>query len=135
MVFVGGLISAPVFADDTDPFCNPEMGEEALKAMGCKDGQIQGGPAVADVVINIIEVVIGLLGIVAVVFIVIGGVTYMTSSGDSTKVKKAKDTILYAIIGLVICALAFAIVNFAAGIINGDKTSPAENIIETSTGV
>ena len=51
--------------------------------------------------------------------IIIGGVTYMTSSGDAGKVKKAKDTILYGVIGLVVVALAYAIVNFViTGIIN-----------------
>lgn len=63
-------------------------------------------------VINIINVIIGVLGLVAVIVIIIGGINYMTSSGDSAKVKKAKDTILYGVIGLVICVLAFAIVNF-----------------------
>ena len=63
-------------------------------------------------VINIINGVIGVLGLVAVVVVIIGGVQYMTSSGDAGKVKKAKDTILYGIIGLVVCILAFAIVNF-----------------------
>lgn len=63
-------------------------------------------------IINIINAVIGVLGLVCVVIIIIGGVNYMTSSGDAGKVKKAKDTILYGIIGLVICVLAFAIVNF-----------------------
>ena len=63
-------------------------------------------------VIGIINAVIGVLGLVAVVVVIIGGVQYMTSSGDAGKVKKAKDTILYGIIGLVICILAFAIVNF-----------------------
>lgn len=62
--------------------------------------------------VDILNAVIGSLGIVAVIVVVIGGILYMTSSGDSSKVKKAKDTILYGIIGLVICALAFAIVNF-----------------------
>lgn len=61
---------------------------------------------------NIINGIIGVLGVVAVVIIIIGGVQYMTSSGDAGKVKKAKDTILYGVIGLVICILAFAIVNF-----------------------
>lgn len=61
---------------------------------------------------NIVNAIIGALGIVAVVVIIIGGILYMTSSGESGKVKKAKDTILYGVIGLVICVLAFAIVNF-----------------------
>ena len=68
--------------------------------------------------ISILNAVIGSLGIVAVIVIVIGGILYMTSSGDAGKVKKAKDTILYGIIGLVICALAYAIVNFVISNLN-----------------
>lgn len=64
---------------------------------------------------NILNVVIGVLGLVCVIVIIIGGVNYMTSTGDAGKVKKAKDTILYGVIGLVVCALAFAIVNFVIG--------------------
>ncbi len=63
----------------------------------------------------ILDWLIGILGIVAVIVIILGGVQYMTSSGDAAKVKKAKDTILYGIVGLVICALAFSIVNFVIG--------------------
>ena len=54
-------------------------------------------------------------GIVAAVFIVVGGFNYMTSAGDAGKVAKAKNTIIYALIGLVVCVLAFAIVNWAIG--------------------
>lgn len=68
---------------------------------------------------SIINAIIGALGIVAVVIIIIGGVNYMTSSGDAGKVKKAKDTILYGVIGLVVCVLAFAIVNFVISNILG----------------
>jgi hypothetical protein len=66
-------------------------------------------------IINILDAIIGALGLLAVVIIILGGVQYMTSSGDAAKVKKGKDTILYGIIGLVIVALAFAIVNFVIG--------------------
>ena len=64
---------------------------------------------------GIINAVVAALGIVCVVVMIIGGVNYMTSSGDAGKVKKAKDTILYGLIGLVVCVLAFAIVNFVIG--------------------
>ena len=66
-------------------------------------------------VTGIINGIVGVLGLVAVIVIIIGGVNYMTSSGDAGKVKKAKDTILYGVIGLVVCVLAFAIVNFIIG--------------------
>ena len=66
----------------------------------------------------IINGVIGLLAIICVVVIIIGGINYMTSGGDAGKVKTAKNTILYGLIGLVICVLAFAIVNWLVNIIN-----------------
>ena len=64
----------------------------------------------------ILNVVFGVVGIVAVIMIILGGVNYTTSQGDSQKVQKAKNTIMYGIIGLIIVLLAFAIVNF---ILNG----------------
>lgn len=67
----------------------------------------------------ILNAVIGVLGLACVIVMIIGGVNYMTSSGDAGKVKKAKDTILYGLIGLVICVLAFAIVNFLISSILG----------------
>ena len=61
---------------------------------------------------NILNAVIGILGLVCVVVMIIGGINYMTSAGDAGKVKKGKDTILYGLIGLVVCVLAFALVNW-----------------------
>lgn len=59
--------------------------------------------------INIFSVIVG---VIAVLMIVFAGLRYITSGGDATKVKGAKDTLLYAIIGLVIVALAQLIVRF-----------------------
>lgn len=60
----------------------------------------------------IFNVVFGIIGVVAVAFIILGGVNYTISQGDAAKVQKAKSTILYGVIGLVVVLLAFAIVNF-----------------------
>lgn len=59
--------------------------------------------------LNIFSVVIG---IIAVVMIMIGGVKYVTSQGDSNQTNSAKNTILYAAIGLVIAALSQVVVRF-----------------------
>lgn len=59
---------------------------------------------------KILMVVLQILGGVAVIMIVIGGIRYSLSSGDASKVKSAKDTILYAVIGLVVALLAGVIV-------------------------
>ena len=67
------------------------------------------------VLTTIINVALGVIGFVAVVMIIMGGVQYTTSSGDAAKVTKAKNTILYGIVGLVVALLAFAIVNFVLG--------------------
>lgn len=67
------------------------------------------------IITMIINGVIFIIGIVAVVMIIIGGISYATSQGDPSKVKKGKDTILYGIIGLVIALLAYAVVNFVLG--------------------
>jgi len=64
---------------------------------------------------TIINVALGVIGLVAVVMIIMGGLSYTTSAGDAAKVKKAKDTIMYGVIGLVVALLAFAIVNFVLG--------------------
>lgn len=60
-------------------------------------------------VINIFSLVVG---VVSVIMIIIGGLRYITSGGDSNNVSAAKNTILYAIVGLIIVALAQLIVRF-----------------------
>ena len=62
--------------------------------------------------INVMNVVISLSGVIAVVVIVIAGITYSTAMGDAGKLAKAKKMLLYAIVGLVVVLLAFTIVNF-----------------------
>lgn len=59
-----------------------------------------------------INVGIGFIGLVTVIVIIVGGVQYVTSQGDSGKAVKARTTIIYGVVGLVICLLAYAIVNF-----------------------
>ena len=81
---------------------------EVREAAGCS-GNTDDFP---HVIIGIINAVLGIIGLVAVIVIIYAGVQYMTSIGDVQKVKKAKDTLLYAAIGLIICVLSFAIVNF-----------------------
>ena len=53
-----------------------------------------------------------IIGAVAVIMIVVGGVRYTVSNGDSNAVQGAKNTIMYAIVGLVVAIVAYALVNF-----------------------
>lgn len=69
-------------------------------------GDFQG---LLNTVINIFSLIVG---VIAVIMIIVGGLRYITSGGDSGKVSAAKTTIIYALIGLVIVALAQLIVHF-----------------------
>lgn len=64
---------------------------------------------------TIVNVMLYILGAIAVIMIIVGGIMYTTSGGDAGNIKKAKDTILYSVIGLVVAILAFTIINFVVG--------------------
>lgn len=75
----------------------------------CKASTQDDLPAIVKNVINLLFFIIG---VIAVIMIIIGGIRYSTSNGDSSQVQSAKNTVLYAVIGLVVAILAFAIVGF-----------------------
>ena len=61
---------------------------------------------------NIINAALFLIGAISVVMLIYGGIRYTLSAGNATHVTAAKNTILYAIVGIIVALLAFAIVNF-----------------------
>jgi hypothetical protein len=65
------------------------------------------------IILNIVFVVAAIL---SVIFIIIGGLKYTLSGGDSSGLKSAKETITYAVVGLIITLLAFGIVNYVTGL-------------------
>lgn len=64
---------------------------------------------------NITNTLLLAVGVISVIMIIIGGIRYALSGGDESGVKSAKDTILYAVVGIVVSLLAYAIVNFVIG--------------------
>lgn len=83
-------------------------GAEAARCDGCPADLFGDTGAFKQVTNTILYIV----GIIAVIMLIIGGIKYVISGGDSKKVTDAKNTILYAIIGLIIAFLSYAIVNF-----------------------
>ena len=114
---VGLIMSSPAMADDIFGCDDPSVPDSAKEAMGCLNvgSDEQVFPKAIEAILKII---IGIGGVVAMSYIIVGGIKYMTSSGDSSKLKAAKDTILYALIGLIIAALAFVLTNWAIELIN-----------------
>jgi magnesium-transporting ATPase (P-type) len=99
------LLSTSVFAA-----VNPKTKvQEGVTAAG---GDPAATTSLNTLIQNVINVLLFIIGAIAVIMIIVGGIEYVTSAGDPAKTKKAKDTILYSIVGLVIALLAYAIVNF-----------------------
>ena len=113
MMLLGvGLLLAPagtVAAVNVDPFAKVCDGKA-----GVKDSQVcdAKNDSIAPVITTVINVLLFAVGIISVIMIIIGGITYATSAGEAANVTRAKNTILYAIVGLVIAFLAYAIVNW-----------------------
>lgn len=95
--------------------CNPDTttnpianGASCAQAAGTSSNLFaQGG-----VFQTVSNTLIFLVGAVAVIFLIIGGLRYVISNGDSKNVEAAKNTILYAIVGIVVAVISFALVSF-----------------------
>jgi hypothetical protein len=81
----------------------------------CAAAGTEGEDSVNRIITTIINVFSGVVGVVAVIMIIYGGFKYITSGGDSSNIGAAKNTILFAIVGLIIVALAQIIVRFVLG--------------------
>lgn len=92
---------------------NQGINSATKNGTGCGDAYADGGPGgiqdIASTIVNFLSVIVG---IIAVIMIIVGGFRYITSGGDSGNVSSAKNTLIYAIVGLIIVALAQFIVNF-----------------------
>lgn len=103
-----GLAQPAIALTNWDDICSDNMASsEAKQQAGCYEGR-----TILEVGGKIFDVVIGIVAVVAVGVVILGGYYYTASAGDAAKIKKARDTIIYGVIGLVIAILAFAIVNF-----------------------
>jgi hypothetical protein len=84
------------------------------------DCTVDGGTTKINTIItNVINIFSLVVGIVSVIMIIYGGFRYVTSGGDSGNVSSAKNTIIYAVIGLVVVALAQFIVQFVLNKVSG----------------
>ena len=71
----------------------------------------------------IVNVMLFIIGALSVIMLIYGGIRYTLSGGDSGSVTSAKNTIMYAIIGLIVAFLAFAIVNWVLGALQGNASN------------
>ena len=77
--------------------------------------ELFGASGVVSTITNLLLFIVGAL---SVVMLIIGGLRYVISGGNASAVSAAKNTILYAIVGLVIAFLAYAAINFVLGVLD-----------------
>lgn len=71
------------------------------------------GSGVTDFVSSVVKIISYIAGVVAIIMIIISAFKYMTAAGDAGKVSSAKNTLIYALVGIVVAVLAQVLVNFA----------------------
>ena len=86
-------------------------------AVTIKKGDVKDIPRVeaGDVIAGVLATAYWAAGIATVAVIIIGGILYATSDGDAAKVKRAKDAILYSVVGLIFIMMAVLITNYVVG--------------------
>lgn len=94
--------------------CGANLNASGINSAGtdCPTDGTNAGDKVDSIIKLVINIFSLLVGVVAVIMIMVGGLKYVTSGGDSGNVTGAKNTILYAIVGLVVVALAQIVVKF-----------------------
>jgi hypothetical protein len=113
-----GLLSVASLAGM--PLAYADASTDAAKQSACEaiNGKIVGGKCetgganLNDIIASAINLFSVVVGIVAVIMIIVGGFKYITSGGDSGNITSAKNTIVYAVIGIIIVVLAQVIVKF-----------------------
>jgi amino acid transporter len=109
---LGGQHASALFDGAKDQACQGINLTDSAQSNGCGSTDLSNGIGVDNLIHNAINAFSIVVGVIAVIMIIVGGVKYITSSGDSNSVNSAKNTILYALVGLVVVALAQVIVRF-----------------------
>ena len=91
--------------------CDDIEDEDVKKIAGC-DESTRKNKDVVEIVQSGVNVVISLVGMLAVFSIIYGGFTYITAQSDPAKIKRGKDMVVYAVVALVVAFLAYGIVIF-----------------------
>lgn len=106
-------VLAPAVVSAADISGNLKCGSNLdASGTGCDSNITNGSSNLNNVITDIVNIFSVIVGIVSVIMIIYGGFRYVTSGGDSGNVSSAKNTIIYAVIGLVVVALAQFIVQF-----------------------
>ena len=113
-ILAGGLILSPAGAGAYNSFNGVDCSDSTNAKSAVCSSRTSGNPiAGADgLLADITKIVSFVAGVAAVILIVIGSIRYIVSGGDSANVKKAKDTVFYALVGIAVIVLARTLILF-----------------------
>jgi Type IV secretion system pilin len=114
VLFVAATLFGPTtFAEQSE--ISKDICKGVVSASGDSCSATESTKTVNDLINDVINLLSWAIGVIAVVMLIFGGFKFVTSAGDSGKVSSARQTIVYAVIGLIIVALAQTIVKFVVG--------------------
>ena len=113
------IVCLPVFATDYGDVSNQQTGDITSKPVTIDNPLTVSSPQA--LIGNIIAAVLGLVGSVSLLMFIVGGLTWMTAAGSEDKIKKGKNIITWATIGLVVIFSSYAIVKLLFTDILGAK--------------
>lgn len=105
------LIVFPVAAQITQ-VSGDDCGQFGISCTGSENTK-----SLITTIVNIVNALLVLMGVVASIYLVLGGIRYVISEGDEKQTEKAKNTIIAAVIGIIVIGLSAVIVNFAIGVV------------------
>ncbi len=111
LIGIVSLSSTQLALAATDPFKNVDCSAGSGSAV-CVDKSSGKKDPITSTVQKAVTVVATITGVAAVIVMIVAGISYITSTGDPTKVNNAKNTIIYALIGLIVVILARTIIIF-----------------------
>ena len=127
-VITGFALSLAVLITLGTPLVSAQSSIQA----GAQAAQGSGTPSTlfgdGGIITSITNVLLFIAGALAVIMIIIGGLRYATSGGNASSVTAAKNTILYAIVGLIVAFLAFAVVNFVLNAVSPGGSAGFTNV-------
>lgn len=92
----------------------------------------QDSRSAGDIAKDVVNIMFFIVGVMAVIMIIWGGIRYVLSAGNSAALTSAKNTIMYAVIGLIVAILAYTIVNFVINTVSGNGGSSSSNSSNSS---
>lgn len=121
-VLMMGIVSAALLLVNSIAFAQGGIIDQGdcptfLNALNGCQGGLRG------IVLAIINFALGFLGLLAVIMVIYGGFLYVSSAGNEENVKKAKQILLYAVLGIVIILISFALVNTILGAASGERAA------------